>query len=463
MPVPKARRPNGIADRLARLDDLMSKVEDAPREWFLAAGMPTAGLGGSSVESLPCEEFAVCEAAWKEAMRWRPDMGDAMAVLLAVCASTNQAGNQLFLDLIGSPGGAKTTLCRGLLVSNHCIHLENVTKLISGFKKKGDDNADCSFLARANNKTWVTCEFDVLANSTAYHELMSKMRRIYDGETTATYGNNNVDRVYKALRTPWIRAGTQKMMDHDQAQLGDRFIRYILDEPPPLERREIALAALRAERAAIVETANCTSISLLDPKTRKAYALTGGYVDWLRTNVEEKIGQVAGNITPEVEQFCVDLADLSADLRARPQLHARKKDEGSESHEYKELPTRLARQNLRLVCCLAVALNKQTVDARVMKILRKVALNTSAGHSLSMLEWLSSPNPKANDMRLQDSGGLTDSHLLSWVTMTPEKLGRYLTFLRKMDVLDWRVTNHTGGWYMTPRAEELWWRVQRPL
>ena len=144
-----------------------------------------------SAESLSCSTWAVCETAWADAMRWRRDMSDAMAVLLAVCASTQQGGNQLFLDLIGSPGSAKTTMCQGLLVSSHCVHLEHVTKLVSGFKKPGDGGKDCSFLARSNKKTWVTCEFDVLGSSPEYHQLMGKVRRIFDGETSTTYGNSD--------------------------------------------------------------------------------------------------------------------------------------------------------------------------------------------------------------------------------------------------------------------------------
>ncbi len=96
-------------------------------------------------------------------------------------------------------------MCRSLLVSSQCVHLENVTKIVSGFKKAGQEDKDCSFLARSNNKTWVTCEFDTMANLPQYHELMGKIRRIFDGETSATYGNDDKDRIYTALRTPGLR------------------------------------------------------------------------------------------------------------------------------------------------------------------------------------------------------------------------------------------------------------------
>lgn len=445
-----------LSDRRVMLEQLLLKIEDAPREWF----NPTAPLVNGqpqhtkSVEALPCSTFAACEQAWKDATRWRQELSDALATLLAVCASTQQSGNQLFLDLIGNPGSLKTTMCRGLLVSGNCIHLENVTKLVSGYKIPGDAGKDCSFISRANGKTWVTCEFDTLGSSPEYHQLMGKVRRIFDGETSTTYGNSDEDRIYTALRTPWIRAGTKRMMDHDQSQLGDRFLRFIIEDPDNTERREIVRSALRSERAAMVESVNATAGSMVDPKTRLAHALTGGYVDWLRANVEQYIGGI--DISTSVEDYCIDLAELSADLRARPTDERRK----VESYDVKELPTRLARQNIRLASCLAVVHNKREVDNRVLGIIRKVALDTAAGHSLNIAKWLCSPNPKAEYQLYQESGGLGLKSLEGWTGMASDRLGKYLSFLRNIDVIEWReIRQSLGGWFLTERVYDLYLRV----
>ena len=148
-----------IADRRAALVDLLTKVQTVPTEWLMATPSSNGKHSGiTNLEARQCKTWAECEATWKDAMYWRNDLSDAMAVLLAICASTSQSGNQLFLDLIGSPGSAKTTLCQGLLVSGHCVHVENVTKLMSGWKDPQDGSKDCSFLARANGKTWITIE-----------------------------------------------------------------------------------------------------------------------------------------------------------------------------------------------------------------------------------------------------------------------------------------------------------------
>lgn len=444
-------------DRATMLEDLLSKVEGAPREWFNPSVPMSNGHAARSSEAIACSTLAECEAAWRNALEWRQDLSDALAVLLAVCASTQQSGNQLFLDLIGSPGSAKTTLCKGLLVSSMCIHLENATKLISGYKKPGDDGADCSFIARANGKTWITCEFDVMASSPQYRDLMGKVRRIFDGETSATYGNSDEDRIYAALRTPWIRAGTHKMVDHDQSQLGDRFLRFYIGDPTDADRRTITMRAIRAERSALVETANATSGSVVDPDTRLAHCLTGGYVDWLRANVEEKLSIL--DVPESAEEYCADLAELCADLRARPAWEDPRKSP-AEATDGKELPTRLARQNIRLASCLAVVMNRASVDRDVLRIVRKVALDTASGHSLNIVQWLCRPNPKADNRPYQECGGLMDGILSSWSGMPKERLSKYMLFLSKINVVEWReIRQSLGSWVLTDRVYELYSRI----
>lgn len=449
--------PLAKADRSKVLVSLMNQVQYVPADLLPPTSSANGKAHSTSIEPKDCKSWDVCEAAWKGAMHWRSDMSDALAVILAVCASTNQSGNQLFVDLVGSPGSAKTTILRAVLTSYHCIHVENISKLISGYKKTGDPEKDCSFIARANKKTWITCEFDTILTSPQYIELMGKIRRIFDGETSSTYANSDEDRVYKGLRTPWVRAGTWKMVDHDQSQLGDRFLRIIINDPNEEDKRAAARCALRSERVAMLESCDETAGSVIDSKTRLAYSLTGGYVDWLRANIERELQRV--DMSPEAEERCLDLAELSADLRARPNDDKRKKGEPNDG---KELPTRLARQYARLAYHLAVVLNKRNMDGRVLQIVRKVALDTAHGHSLNIVRWLCSPNPSADGVMYQESGGLSLPVIMNWCNMTEERMLAYLMFLRKIDIVRLeRKSNTAGMWVLTDRVYDLYLRVMR--
>ncbi len=459
--------PLPMEDRERTLSGLMRQVEPAPQEWFVQgqAGVHTESTTRDvSLEARPCQTWEECEAAWdhkKEgALHWRQDMADTLATTLAVCASTKQSGNQLFVDIVGSPGSAKTTILRAALVSRHCVHVENLTKIISGYKHPDEKDKDCSFIARSNNKTWITCEFDTVLSSSQYAELMGKIRRIFDGETSATYGNSDKDRIYAALRTPWIRAGTQ-----DQSQLGDRFIRIIINEPNEHEKRDILRSAIRSEMDAMVETSNGTSGGIVDERTRKAYSLTGGYIDWLRANAEEKVKEVRANMEEWHEDICIDLADLSADLRARPTARGKWQTPTFELEGHKELPTRLARQNMRLASHLAVVLNKEAVDVEVLKIVRKVALDTAHGHSKNIASWLMSHNTEEKGGKShQDHGGIHESRIISWCDVKADVMIDYLLFLRKIGVLEMRKTEFQGTkWMLTDRVHELYLRVMGEL
>lgn len=444
--------------RQAARDELMTRVEDAPSEWFNAM-TPMVHVNGyaheGSIEAQPCHSWAECEGAWKEAMWWRQDMSDATAVMLAVCASTMQSGNQLCVDVVGSAGCGKTTICEGLLVSGHCHNLEHLTGFHSGWKMADDQSKDCSLIARINGKTLVTPEFDIMRASPRYAELMSQQRRIFDGKSGATFKNTDKDTLYVGLRTPWIRAGTPAIMDTDQASMGDRFLRIIISDPSDEEKRQIIRKAVRSERTALMERTNGTAGSLVDPKTRKAHALTGGYVDWLRANVEDEVAKVV--VSEAAEEFCIDLAELSADLRARPNEDKKR----LEPHDTKELPTRLARQNIRMASFLAVAMNKPTVDADVLRIVRKMALDTASGHSLKMVWWLCNPNPKTSDgQTYQETGGLMAGILESWTGMDKDRLQRYLAYLCNIDVLERREMKQMGPtWRLTERVYHLYLRV----
>lgn len=455
--------------------DIMRLVEPASQEWFMNGSIVSqrahvAGVTRDvSLETKPCHTWEECEAVWDEKkggpLHWRSDLSNTLGVTLAVCASTQQSGNQLFVDVVGSPGSGKTTILEGALTSRHCVHVENLTKLISGFKLPDDGAKDCSFIARSNNKTWITCEFDTILASPQYAELMGKIRRIFDGKTSATYGNSDVDRIYNALRTPWIRAGTWRMMQQDQSQLGDRFLRMIISDPTEEEKRAIMRTAIRSERRACRETSNGTAGGIVDEKTRKAYALTGGYVDWLRANVEEKVCIVEDNLTDWVEDVCMDLAELSADMRARPTMKHKWSIPTFELEGHTELPSRLSKQFTRLAMHLAVVLNKERVDSEVLKIVRKVAIDTANGHSMNIAGWICSHNKDEPGGRShQDCGGMMERTITNWCNMKTEYMEAYLLFLRKIGVLQMRHSERFGTmWMLSDRTYGLYQRIMGDL
>jgi hypothetical protein len=98
----------------------------------------------------------------------------------------------------------------------------------------------------------------------------------------------------------------------------------------------------------------------------------------------------------------------------------------------------------------------------VLRIVRKVALDTALGHSLKIVQWLSSVNPRGGGRTYQETGGLMTDVLVEWTKMNRERLEKYLTFLQKVGVLEFHSRSQTRGlWTLTDRVYQLYLRVMR--
>lgn len=439
-------------ERVAALGELVGMVEPVPDEWSVSVG---TGTVSREIEPSRCDKWEELEESWSRAMRWRQCLSDVLSVSLAVVTSTSQTGNQLFLQMIGDAGSGKTAFCDAMLVSNKCFALEHLTGFHSGWK--GENGEDCSLIGRINHKTLITPEGDVLMSSPRFVEIMSQQRRIFDGTSGATYKNTSEDKRFTGLRTPWIIAGTPALMDTDQSRLGDRFLRVCIDPPGDDEKQAILAHVWRSAFRAVVQTSNCDSKSTVEGSTLDAYRLTGGYVNWLRDNAGDLIAAVeAGTDQDTIGRRCADLAELTADMRARPNTDKNK----LEVHDTKEMPTRLTHQYVRLAVCLAVVLNKRRVDDEVMRRVRKVALDTSRGRTLDMVRQFAATNARTG-LRYNDTG-IAIGVLSSWTGVDEVKLTSYLNFLAKIGVAVFYPQPGTRGlWRLSKRVVELYSNVTR--
>jgi hypothetical protein len=408
--------------RIPLLSALLSKLEPIPEDWIPGRSKETAKAGGTEIAPIECKEWKKLIDAWKKPLKMRQSLEDTLAVMLAVAISTMQSGDQqLFLQVIGDAGSAKSRFCNGLLVSKHCFALEHLTGFHSGWKDASGE--DFSLIARINHKTLITPEGDVLTSSPHFQEIMSQQRKIFDGSSKASYKNRAEDMEYTGLRTPWIIAGTPALMDTDQSRLGDRFIRVFIDPPTAAEEREILMRVGHTALRSVRQMSNCDPSTHVEENLLIAYQLTGGYVNYLRDNSTTLLDNLDLSNSDEVVEYCSILAEFTAYIRARPNTN----DKKVEKHDTKELPTRLTSQFCRLAACLAAVLSKSSIDKQVFRILRKVALDTCRGRTLDLIKILHEPKSKE---------GLSTESLAIKTVQTPLKEKEMLQFLRKIGAID---------------------------
>jgi len=437
-----------LRQRIARLESLLEKVSEVPDEWKQEAAAGGGREEKDRINPAPCRSWDDLVAAWSSAQRWRRSLSDMLATALAVAASTSQTGNQLHLLLIAPAGSMKTVICDAMLVTKKCIIVEGITGFVSG--AKSEDGRDLSFLARANHLTWVTPEGDVMVKSPLFAEIMAQARRIFDGSYSQVYKTTDEDLNFFGLRTPWVIAGTPMIIDYwEQSGLGDRFLRFWLDEPTDDERRKIVLAAMDSEWHAVTEHSNGSSGGI-EHKLRNAYAMTGGYIEWLRDNVA-KINKVT--MSEYYRHLIADFAEFAADMRAKPNNDPRRTD----SHDTKELPTRIGRQLVRLARCYAFVLNKWAVDAEVMRMVADRAIDTSKGKTLDTLRWFYMVDSRSG-RQYQQAGGIMSSTLSRWAGYASEpKLIEYMQFLQKIGVIEHVGSSHSSGhWKVCGRVDRMY-------
>lgn len=441
-----------LASRLTRFEEVVRRLVPFSLEGLGSSlnGDSKTKEGGNRVGAMQpefCNKYSELLLSWRKAMRWRQEMDDVLSIMLAVALSTEQIGDQLFLMLIGDAGSGKTRFCDAMLVSQGCYALEHLTGFHSGWKD--NEGNDYSLLSRINRKTLITPEGDVLMSSPSFASIMSQQRRIFDGSSGASFKNMKVDQSYTGLRTPWIIAGTPALMDTDQSRLGDRFLKVILNPPDDDERTEILRRVAHTALRSVQQKSDGTPESQIDARMGEAYRKTGGYVDWLRSNTD-LLSTI--EVSDEALLLCSAYGEFTAYIRARPGSRLK-----AEQHDTKEMPTRLTSQYVRAAVCMAVVLNRDSVDSEVMRRVKKLALDTAKGQVLEIVR------------KLFEEGetGLEVASLAMFTHHTEDKTRNMLRFLRQIGVVDTfkvQLTEKTFSrpkWRLTEKLTNLWEEVHR--
>lgn len=396
----------------------------------------------------PCFDWRTLRNAWRKAMKWTDGLEHALTVMLASVSSTMAVGDQLWIKVIGPASCGKTTLCEALSVSKNFVIAKSTLR---GFHSGVDDGTgeDYSLISKLGGKTLVVKDGDTLLQSPNLGQILSEARDLYDTVSRSSYRTKQGGRDYQGVRMTFILCGTSSLRKIDSSELGERFLDCVIMEgiDNDLEDEILWRVANRVERNMGVE-ADGSPEKQYDPELVSAMQLTGGYVEFLRENAIALLAKV--EMDDDAKLFCAALGKFVAYMRARP---SRMQDE----EVSREFAARLVSQLIRLAKCLAVVLNKPSVDAEVLQRVKRVALDTSRGISLHIAEYL------------HESGsdeGMELKAVSLRINMTDDKTKSYLRFLRSLGVVELhtvaQASNRRGGsqrWRLTPRVSKLYEQV----
>lgn len=361
--------------REQRFYSLMEKVTPVPNEWWEQKRVSVSAA--EELHSIECNSYEKLIDSWQEAMKWTDGLDCALSVMLASIASVPSVGDQLWVKIIGPASCGKSTLCEAVSVCEQYVLAKSTIRgFHSGF---GDGTEDNSLIAKLSGKTLVTKDGDTLLQSPNLSQILAEARDVYDRVSRTHYRNRN-SRDYTGISMTWLLCGTASLRSIDASELGERFLDCVIMHgiDNDMEDEILWRVAQRASNNMAIDSM-AEGSSQDDPAMVLAKQLTGGYVQWLRENVISTIGQIT--FSSLAMRQCTRLGKFVAFMRARPSMH---QEENSE----REFAARLVSQHVRLAKTLAFVLNREEVDAEVMRRTRKVALDTARGQTLEIVDLL---------------------------------------------------------------------------
>ncbi len=435
-----------LKKRITYFTEMSNSIKPTPSDW-VGGGEVTAKPGEVKLACVPCDKWTTLIAAWKKAMRWTEGLDRALSVMLSSIASTMSIGDQLWIKVVGPPSSGKSTLCEALSVnSKYTLARSCIRGFHSGYKSDADGSTDHSLIAELTGKTLITKDGDTLLQSPNIGQILSEARDLYDGVSRSSY-RHGITREYNRHRTTWILCGTSSLRILDTSELGERFLDcIIMREIDPSLEDEILRKAVQQAVEAVSTIADNQQDGMNSNSMICAMQLTGGYIDWLRSEGSKLLKNV--QITPEAGEQCMMFGKFVSFMRARPSI---KQEELAE----RELSARLVKQHVRLACCLGVVLNRPIIDEEVMRRVRQVALDTARGRVFEITR------------RLYDNykRGLDTKSLALLCNESEPKLKLLLRFLGRIGAVeaflkkDKVMLSSRPLWRLTPLVKSLYEKV----
>lgn len=364
--------------RIQQLKPFFNKLSPIPNSWIPGREQGSSA-GGVGMDLLDCREWSTLINQWRKAMKWTEGLDRALKFMLAIIVSTKSIGDQLWGKVVGPAACGKSTLCEAVSVNKDYIVAKSTIRGFHSGYKEDKSGKDYSLTAKLNGKTLVTKDGDTLLQSPNLSQILSEGRDIYDGTSRAEY-RNNMSNDYEGMRTTWILCGTNSLRSIDSSELGERFLDCVIMEgiDEELEDEILWRVVNRVDRNMGIESGS-DAATQNDPELTKAMRLTGGYVGYLRKNANRLLSSIR---MPEQAMFqCMTYGKFVAYLRARPSL---KQAETSE----RELASRLVSQHTRLAKCVAAVMNVSNVNEEVMKVVKRVAMDTARGRTFNIVKLL---------------------------------------------------------------------------
>lgn len=374
---------------------------------------------GPQLDQTSCFSYKELVNCWRKAMKWTDGLDHALSIMLSCIASTRLLGDQLWFMVISPPSTGKSTLCEALSANkDYVIAKSTIRGFHSGYKTDADGEEDNSLIPSIKDKTLIVKDADSLLTAPNKEQILGEARDLYDCTSRAHY-RSGISREYVGIRMTMLLCGTAALRGADMSELGARFlVCVIMDHIDEELEHEVGWRVVNRADMMMAFESDGQLESHQSPEMTRVMQMTSGYVTHLRENVLDMMSLV--EVSDKAKEFCVHLGKFVSYMRARP---SKKQDEAVE----REFSARLISQLYRATKCLAVVLNKATLDdPEVMSRIRKVAIDTAQGQTYQFALMLYEAGKAGRDIK--------------WLSLNADrsimKINEMLRFLRQIKVVE---------------------------
>lgn len=429
-----------LQERVQRWAVIQKYILPVPEIWLLEAQDSKDRKSRVSIEE--CTSWEELVKVWKDALVWTDELNGALACMLACVLSTRYKKDQLWMKFISVASSGKTTLAEAISTCREYVYPKDfVTKFYTGTRPmKG--RPDPSIIPKIKDKTFIIKDGDGLLQAPDRATILAQIRGLYDTSGRSHY-NTHVDRNYENVRFSFILCGTPTLRQLDNSELGERFLDYVIMEKI-VRKHEIAIGhktAWEVINCRGVE-ANGTADGQETPAMLKAKAYTGGFVKYLRDHA----ASIRASVRPLDEQVhkCCRYGDFVSHMRA-------KMDKSKDPAEvFRELSSRLIAQHTKLAVCLAGVMGHDSFSPEIMKIVNKVAMDSSRGKPLEIVRYIAKGKNK----------GECEESIRITINQSEYMTHQYLLHLERNEVLHRASNGYQTVWRLRPAFRELYNEVK---
>ena len=336
----------------------------------------SAGYVTSINDIVPIDTFDNYIDQYSEHLHLSDENIKAIAITMAIATSQYIPGEPLWFFAVGQAGCGKTTLIESYGGNNEYFdYASRITakSLVSGWNSGGET----SLLPRMNGKTFFIKDFTVVLGmpNEQRKEVFNLFRDIYDGTLNITFGNGKVCNFHN-LRFNLIAGVTDAIKDHNDASMGERFLRF-------------DYMGAECDDLAIIDSA----LSGFGQTNSRKAALTEATLGYVKTLVDNRWDlEDLPRLSAHSRSVISSLARYTAHIRTRP---ANDRQDGLKYRPRKEVASRLALQFAKLAYALEKVFypkkkhgNDLDLSDRTLDHIAKVAHDTSEGFNQDVIRLL---------------------------------------------------------------------------